>query len=354
MAKRNGFDDLDEMLVTQDTSADSADGDHSRKRTKVVSKKDAGKPPLQLEREAKARAEKARMIVICVLIFAVMIGALVAVGFAMGKRAGVGMTSRAPADPNRTSFVNNAAAPDMSPEGVKGMLKEAYFTTSGDLAVTFRLSNGTAFDHSLVTMNAIVFNDAGETVAEQMFEKFKPAVVVPAGGFEDAYVIVDKENVLLKDDPLYSLGSTLEITSKAIGGEKDAVESADPEAPKAIAPNRTYFDAPGNIPALSAEGVKATVIRAQYTNDGSLAVTLSLSNGTDADQQVSRVQLNIANGDGTTIASQSISSFDAPCVVKKQSYNQLQVIVDTSNVPVKDDPLSTLTCTVSVDTAPAA
>ena len=317
MAKQNRFDDLEEMLVTQDTSATDADGDHSRKKAKKVSKKYWDKPPVQAEREAKARAEKIRTIVICAVIFAVMVAGLVAVGFAMGKRAGVGTSTRAPADPDRTAFVNNAAMPELSGDGVKGMLKEAYFTMSGDLALTFRLSNGTAFDHSLLTMDVTVFNDKGENVAEQTFEKFKPEVVVPAHGYDEAYVIVDKENVLLPDDSLNSLGSTLEITSKTVGDKQESEAEEDPDAPKAIAPNRTYFDAPGNLPGLSAEGVKATVIRAQYTNDGSLAVTLSLSNGTDTDQQVTRVNVDIANGnDGTTIASQSISSFDEPCVVQ--------------------------------------
>ncbi len=353
MAKQNRFDDLEEMLVPQDASAEQADDQHKPKKEPKPSKKNAGKTPRQLEREAQKRKEITKLVVIGVLVFVAMIGVLVAVGFAMGERAGIGKPGsvrKAEPDPTRSAFTNLSAMPEMSTEGVKGMLKEAYFTVDGDLALTFRLSNGTPVDHTLKTMNVLVFNDKGDTVAEQMFTTFKPQVLVPSNGFEDAYVIVDEENVLLPEDSLYSLGSTLDITSEAPNDKEET--PVDPDDPKAIAPNRTYFDAPGNLPPLSAEGVKGTVILAQYTNDGSLAVTLSLSNGTAVDQQVTSVSLLIADGEGTTIAEQAFSTFDVPCTVLSNAYNQLKVIVDPQNVPVKDDSLATLSCTVNVSADP--
>jgi len=354
VAKRNHFDELDEMLGTQDEIIDASEGAQKPKKPKKVSKKDAGKPPYQRQKEAKKRKETRRTIAICVSIFAVVVVAVVALGLAMGERAGVGNFSRrAKPDPDRTSFTNNAAMPELSPEGVKGMLKEAYFTVDGDLAVTFRLSNGTNVDHTVATMDVLIFNDQGVDVAKQTFTTFRPKIVVPAGGFEDAYMIVDKENVLSPEDPLYSLGSTLQISSESQRKDDNDVPS-NPDDPKAIAPNRTYFEALGNQPPLSAEKVEGRVIGAKYTNDGSLAVTLSLSNGMEVDQQVTEIQLVIDNGDGTRLAAQTFKEFDSSSVVLSQAYKQLEVIIDTANVSVKDDSLHTLTCSVGVTTAPVA
>lgn len=354
MARQNSYDDLDEMLVPQDTQSDQEEDIQVPKSLQKAAKGQAKKPPYQAGKAAEKRAEKIRTIVTLVVVFVALAAVLIAVGIAMGDRAGVNEKNfkKADPDPNRTMFLNKANIPELSAEGVKGMIKEAYFTVDGDLAVTLKLSNGTGTEHEVVRIACTIFNDKDETVARQTIDKFDPEVKVPAGGFDEAYFIIDESNVALPNDPLTHLGTTLEIGS--IPADGSAAEEENADGPKAIAEGRTYYENTGNIPELSAEGVKGTIIRARYTNDGSLAVTLSLSNGTDQKQQVTQVDLSIANGEGATIAADNITTFETPCVVPSKSYTELDLIIDTAKVPLKDDSLSTLSCTVTIGTGPVA
>ncbi len=356
MARQHSYDELDEMQVPASAKGNDLDDIHVPKSKKVKSVP-AGKTPRQLEREAKKRKETLTTIMIVVSICILLIAAIIPIGMAMGRRAGVGneagSISKKARDESRTMFLSESNIPELSAEGVKGLLKEAYFTKSGDLAVTLNLSNGTASEQEVVRIACTIFNEKNETVARQTITKFKPDVKVPANGYGEAYFIIDEENVMLPEDSLSQLGTTLEIGSNPTDGS-GTKPTEDPNGPKAIAEGRTYYENSANIPELSAEGVKGTVISAKYTNDGSLAVVLSLSNGMDADHQVTQADITIANGEGATIASQSFTTFDEPCIVRKQSYSQLELIIDTANVPLKDDSLATLSCTVSIGTGPVA
>ena len=353
MARQHSYDDLDEMQVPASAKGNDLDEIHVPK-TKKVKPGQAHMTPRQRAQAEKKRREKITTVMIVSSICLVLLAGVVFAGIWMGQRVGINTSSKADPDESRTMFLNEKNIPELSAEGVKGLLKEAYFTKSGDLAVTLNLSNGTASEQEVVRIACTIFNEKNETVARQTITKFKPAVKVPAGGYGEAYFVIDEENVILPDDPLSQLGTTLEIGSNPTDGTANEEQTVDPDGPKAVAPGRTYYENTGNIPELSAEGVKGTVVRAQYTNDGSLAVTLSLSNGMDEDHQVTQADVTIANGDGTTIASQMFTSFDTPCIVRKQSYSQLELIIDTANVPLKDDPLSTLSCTVSIGTGPVA
>ncbi len=358
MARQHSYDDLDEMQVPASAKDGNLDDIHVPKKQKS-SKKDAGKTPRQREREAKKRRETQKTIAIVATVFVLVAAALVGVGVWMGHRAGVDTpattANKAQPDLSRTKFLNESNTPDLSPEGVKGILKEAYFTVDGDLAVTLKLSNGTTKEQEVVRIACTIFNDKNETVARQTVDEFKPAVKVPAGGYGEAYFVIDEQNVALPSDPLSQLGTTLEIGSSPTDGsgkEDDVVE--DPNGPKAIAEGRTYYENMGNIPELSADGVKGTIVRARYTNDGSLEVTLSLSNGMEEAHQLTRLDIAISNGNGETIASDTVSTFASPVVVPSKSYKEYTFIIDTEKVPLKNDPLSTLSCTVSIGTGPAA
>lgn len=349
------MDELDEMLVPQDHSTDLED-EVKAPKPKKQKKSDESKPPRQLEKEAAKRKETVRTIAIVVLCFVLILGALIGVGVLMSERAGTGgngdvtTVEKAQPAPGKTYFKSDVE-PELSAEGVKGRLKEAYYTIDGDLAVTLRLSNGLSTDQELVKLSIRIFNGDDQTIAEQTIERFRPACTVTAGGYSDYYFEIAKKNVALADDSLKELGTTLEIGSKtAKDGNKDGQQS-DGKGPKDIAPGRTYYENTGNLPELSAEGVKASIIRARYTNDGSLAVTLSLSNGTDVKQQVSMIDFLLQNGEGATIANYKFDQLETPCFVESQSYTEYDLIVDAPYVALQDDSLATLACTISVAAA---
>ncbi len=377
MGRYRDYDELDEMQVPQgyskwlqnDQDGEDGEGDgsspekSSAKKAGVPAKGNAKKTVAQAAQKGKKGKGKAfaagaavggvsvAAIVGIVAAFVVVVGALIGVGIMMGNRAGIGsagneaIVQKADPEPGRTYF-KSEIDPPLSAEGVKGRLKEVYYTKDGGLGVTLRLSNGTSSEQKLVTVGIRIFNDADETIAQQKIDSFKPVCKIPAGGYNDVYFTIDKDSVMIKDDSLKSLGTTLEIGSQPTDGNKK--NESDGTGPKDIAPNRTYFENMGNIPELSAEGVKAAVVRARYTNDGSLSVTLSFSNGTETDQQVSKVDVLIQNGNGETVAKQIFDTFDPACIVKKQSYTEYELIIDAAYVSIQDDPLSTLANTVSV------
>ncbi len=348
------YDDLDEMLVPQDHSQELEDvvevGPKQKEaQNKKKAKKASKELPYQRQKVEKQKKQQIRTIVIVAISFAVLVAGLIGIGIWMGYRAGVETDTYKKAEPAEgRTFFNSDIKPELSAEGVKGRLKEVYYTKDGGLGVTLSLSNGTASRHQLVSVGIRIFNDADETIAEYDVTEFKRSCEIAAGGYNEVYFTIDKDHVYIKDDALSSLGTTLRIGSKAVGASKEPVATG----PKDIAPNRTYYDYPGGIPELSAEGVKASIIKAQYTNDGSLAVTLSVSNGTPQDQQVTMVDLLMQNAAGETIADYTFESFDEPTTVLTNAYAQMTVIVDTAYVPLKDDPLNTLTNTVSVSASP--
>ena len=64
----------------------------------------------------------------------------------------------------------------------------------------------------------------------------------------------------------------------------------------------TVFQQPDAVPEISPDGVKGAVTQAYYTNDGHMAIRLSLSNGMGAAQQMRSIEIKVANGDGVPIA----------------------------------------------------
>ena len=143
----------------------------------------------------------------------------------------------------------------------------------------------------------------------------------------------------------------LEIASN--GGANNDSGAQVGNGPKDIAVGRSYYENLGNRPELSEEGIKATVIRARYTNDGSLAICFALSNGTAEKRNVSKIDLQLLNGNsGATIVSYAFDHFETPCHVESKGFAEVELIVDASYVSLSDDPLSSLTTTISVSSNP--
>ncbi len=354
MSRQPHYDDLDEMLVPKELQ--KAEKEKAAKKAGVGTKKTAK------ERKAEQKKQEQRQTILTVVvIFVVLLALVIGIGVAMSKRVepqGQNSTSqsakveKAQPDPDKTAFRSESNIPVLSDEGVKGLLKEAYYTVDGDLAVTLNLSNGTTSKHKLAKVGIRIFNGEDETVAQQTIDKFDPECYVEAGGYGEVYFLINKEYVVLSNDPLEKLGTTLEIGSiptdakATVAGDKDngpVVGKGD----KDIAAGRSFYENTGNIPAMASDGIKATVIRARYTNDGSLAVTLSLSNGTSANQRVESMQITIKNGGGDVIADSRLTGIDH--TVPTGSYNELHLILDKADVRLSDDPLSTLSTIITVN-----
>ncbi len=364
MSQQNRRDDLDEMLLPKGIQKEIEDDIKLREPRKKEPKKTA---PAKKRPKVSKKDQKTMFIAIGVgvAVFIVLLVMLVVMGN-MGANPSDGRSDRpyteqvtmAEPDPDKTSFYNAGNVPELSNEGVKGLLKQAYYTVDGDLAVVLNLSNGTASEQQVVRVNATVFNDSHETVAQQTIDRFDPACYVGALSHGEVYFVIDRQNVVLRNDPLSKLGVTLEIASiPTDGSQPDGPKGNGPvvgDGPKDIAEGRSYYENLGNLPEMSEEGVKASVIRARYTNDGSLAVTLSLSNGTPDKQQVSKVEFHLMNGNGDVIADYTFDSFETPCQIDSKGFSEMELMVDAGYVQRQDDPLSTLSYTISVSAGPLA
>lgn len=330
---------------------------------KAKGKKTANQPSFKTPQAAaaaqKRRNETIAIVAVCAVVFIAILVFVWGVSTDWGRGDGsnalndryTSQVKMAQPDASKTAFLNESNIPELSSEGVKGLLKQAYYTVDGDLAVVLNLSNGTSSEQEVVRVNARVFNDKDETVAQQTVDRFDPKCVVPAMGHGEVYFVIDRSNVVLRNDPLSKLGVMLEIASN--GGANNDSGAQVGNGPKDIAVGRSYYENLGNRPELSEEGIKATVIRARYTNDGSLAICFALSNGTAEKRNVSKIDLQLLNGNsGATIVSYAFDHFETPCHVESKGFAEVELIVDASYVSLSDDPLSSLTTTISVSSNP--
>ncbi|MBQ9414718.1 MAG: DUF3157 family protein [Clostridia bacterium] len=235
------FEELDQQLPEQEETVslpDDAEEQDNLQEEMHVRTVRAPKPepkkaakPLSPHAAQKAAAEQrktVRTVLIVVGSFLALLLVLLAIGVAMSQRAGTltpssntqqveeDRSSKAVKAEGKTYFKNEGNKPELSDEGVKALITEAYYTVEGDLAVTLSLSNGTETDKTLNRLKIRVFNDKNETIAEQGFDTFDPPVRVPAGQYTSAYFVINAAYVALRDDSLKSIGSTIEIEAATI------------------------------------------------------------------------------------------------------------------------------------------
>ncbi len=349
MARSNQYDELEEMSVSG--AQPMEDDIRVGRQQKQKQPKKTNKTPYQLEKEAEQRRSRIRIIAIIVAAFVLILGALIAVGVAFTPEEH--KIVKGVRDEERGYFYNSKNLPEMDPSGVKGMVKEVYFTTDGNLAVTLNLSNGTSSEHEVVRVAATLVNESNETIARQTLDTtdFQKSYKVPGNGRSEMYFEIDESNILLPNDDLDQVGSTLEIGSTPLDGVMPEVQQEGAvvgDGPKDIAEGRSYYENTANMPEFATDGLRASIIRARYTNDGSLVLDFSVSNGTNADYTLDKMNILMQNVDMKTIVQHELTDLAAQnIVIAAQSYDEVQLIVDTANVQIKDDDLATLTCQVT-------
>lgn len=123
--------------------------------------------------------------------------------------------------------------------------------------------------------------------------------------------------------------------------------------PKDRAPDSAHFVSEGVLPELSQEGILAELSEAYYTNDGSLALVLQLSNGLPTPQAVVGFSLTVKNGDGDVIATgQQADNWDAGLTVPKNGYEGLTVYIPAADVLLPNDTLYNMTVEYEIEGRP--
>ena len=115
----------------------------------------------------------------------------------------------------------------------------------------------------------------------------------------------------------------------------------------------TVFQQPDAVPEISPDGVKGAVTQAYYTNDGHMAIRLSLSNGMGAAQQMRSIEIKVANGDGVPIAAGYAEAVEDGVVLPPDEFTPFLLYIAPDQIQITDDPLTTLSFEITVKTAPA-
>lgn len=113
--------------------------------------------------------------------------------------------------------------PELSKEGVKCVITEAYYTNDGTLTLKLKMSNGKAADQRLLTLDVTLKNEDEETIAVAGTDSIDKNFFVPAGDTATMTYYIPAEYVKISDDDLDSL--TYEITTRS--ENKDGSTDAD-------------------------------------------------------------------------------------------------------------------------------
>lgn len=123
--------------------------------------------------------------------------------------------------------------------------------------------------------------------------------------------------------------------------------------PKAMVHDSAHFVSDGAMPELSQSGMFIAVQEAYFTNDGSLALELTISNGLPTPQSVDNCSLTLKNGDGEVIATGNLEEgWDPTFRVPSKAYAPLTVYIPKADVSLPDDPLVTLELEYSIEGTP--
>ena len=126
-------------------------------------------------------------------------------------------------------FQRQDALPELSEEGIKCAITEAYYTNDGGLFLKLKLSNGTEADRRLLTLVVTLKNERDEGFAVAPTAQIDGAFYGPAGGYGDMSFFISSEYLSKTDDDLDSLTYEIRTTSQAVEGETTAAEQTQAE-----------------------------------------------------------------------------------------------------------------------------
>ncbi len=114
-------------------------------------------------------------------------------------------------------FQREGATPELSEEGVKCVITEAYYTNDGGMMLKLKLSNGTAVNRRLQTLDITLKNEDDEEITMAATDQFDQSFYVPAGGYGTMDFYVSSEYLKKSDDDLDKLTYEISITSDEYG-----------------------------------------------------------------------------------------------------------------------------------------
>ena len=102
-------------------------------------------------------------------------------------------------------FLNENNLPELSQDGLKCSITEAYYTEDGDLMLKLKFSNGTDNAEHLNTLDITLKNENQNTIAVAGTDEIDPNFIIQAGGYTDMVFYIPPEYIVIKDDNLDKL-----------------------------------------------------------------------------------------------------------------------------------------------------
>ncbi len=103
-------------------------------------------------------------------------------------------------------------------------------------------------------------------------------------------------------------------------------------------------------PELADDGVTAAVYQAYYTNGGYLAVEMVLGNGTKWEQHPEAISIKLSNGETEkVIADGKTTDVSESYTIPAGENKTYTLYISPEHVLIKDDPLSTISYSITVD-----
>ncbi len=120
---------------------------------------------------------------------------------------------KAPRD-GATVYQQPDARPEVSADGVKGAVTQAYYTTDGHLAVRMNLSNGMGAAQQLRSMEIKVTNGEGALIASGYAEAVGEGDVLKPDELTPFLLYIAPEQIQITDDPLTTLAFEISVTTE--------------------------------------------------------------------------------------------------------------------------------------------
>lgn len=112
---------------------------------------------------------------------------------------------------------------------------------------------------------------------------------------------------------------------------------------------RSYFIQSAASPDMEADRLTAVVNEVYYTRGGYLCIKMKLGNGSDVDKGVKSITVSVSNEDKKLIASGYSDAISEDYIVKAGDYNEYTFYVSPEYVEIKNDPLTTIYYSVTIE-----
>lgn len=135
-----------------------------------------------------------------IAVSAVLVGIVLLCVLALGNSSWkAAKTQKWAIDEARGHYVNSAANPEMSGEGPKADVSEAYFTSNRHLCVKLLFSNGTDHMQKIEVIDVSVYDAATDTMIAGGKATLPDELIVPVAGVEDYTFYISPEHIHVDD-----------------------------------------------------------------------------------------------------------------------------------------------------------